>query len=128
MRRYYAGRQGYIGNFNSRTRVGCDGRRQDFRPHHRHFNSRTHKGCDPFSSNHPFFEVISTHAPTKGATVAVAEIALVAVDFNSRTRVGCDTIAYSLVVGTVISTHTPVKGATFIELLNIPVAFLLTHP
>ena len=55
-------------NFNSRTRVGCDGKKL--------YCSKASK--------------ISTHAPAWGATPMLLFRSLRQTDFNSRTRVGCD--------------------------------------
>ncbi|SHL13149.1 hypothetical protein SAMN05720764_10842 [Fibrobacter sp. UWH5] len=75
------------------------------------FNSRTHAGCDTsyladivyfvFQFTHPrgvryltsavlALEMVSIHAPTRGAIKTIGYITLV-VSFNSRTHAGCDT-------------------------------------
>ena len=59
-----------LGNFNPRTREGCD------------LRCVVHliKHCD-----------ISIHAPARGATPAPLALPVVVADFNPRTREGCDT-------------------------------------
>ena len=56
-------------SFNSRTREGCDARRErQYAQLRQGFNSRTREGCDFIGCKHPY----------------------ISASFNSRTREGCD--------------------------------------
>ena len=64
-------------------------------------------------------DLISIHAPVKGATEARHQEAGRTYDFNPRTREGCDddrTLDAVLAVG--ISIHAPVKGATIVFVVH----------
>ena len=55
------------------------------------FNPRTHEGCDEvWHDRMEQIEVISIHAPTRGATRVVVQSHEGASDFNPRTHEGCD--------------------------------------
>ena len=80
-----------IGNFNPRTREGCDG-----------FNCRNYDQYILFQSTHPrgvrldandiarFISIISIHAPARGATPTMKLKPSENPHFNPRTREGCD--------------------------------------
>ena len=99
------------------------------------FNPRTPAGCDhilpdeggdytQFQPTHPcgvrlkpmslwvVDEIVSTHAPLRGATPAKGEYRMLITSFNPRTPAGCDysSISSSRVSG--VSTHAPLRGAT----------------
>ena len=80
-----------ISNFNPRTRMGCDQRRQ--------------AGGQPGG--------ISIHAPAWGATTRLRAVCLPISDFNPRTRMGCDFLPppFPALAGA-ISIHAPAWGAT----------------
>jgi len=76
------------------------------------FNPRTREGCDATNDLAEQILYISIHAPVKGATTVYAPSAAI-LDFNPRTREGCDQpTALVDVAAEVISIHAPVKGAT----------------
>ena len=111
---HWTHRAGSYGNFNPRTREGCDGREN--RPQEKrlgHFNPRTRKGCDqprpPLLPRSAYFNPrtreacdfdfllieinfrrISIHAPVKGATCFSWPPDGRRLYFNPRTREGCD--------------------------------------
>ena len=57
---------------------------------------------------------ISIHAPTRGATTDVCNMALSYIDFNPRTHTGCD-VSFTLLAASAprISIHAPTRGATY---------------
>ena len=55
-------------SFNPRTHEGCDAISAAYQSCPYSFNPRTHEGCDSFSCQGCFFEKVSIHAPTRGAT------------------------------------------------------------
>ena len=76
--------------FNPRTHTGCDNLVCSGMLWKRSFNPRTHTGCDVAPLLALCFQIVSIHAPTRGAT-------------------------YSLVVGGdtyIVSIHAPTRGAT----------------
>ena len=128
-------------HFNPRTREGCD---QFFGfcngPLHRHFNPRTREGCDNAANGQAQgTEVISIHAPVKGATadfeVGVERVITISIhapvkgatsqrstvmafqkDFNPRTREGCDFgNINNRPVSCLISIHAPVDKVKYIS-------------
>ena len=58
-------------------------------------------------------QLVSIHAPARGATRRRCLPRHLLLRFNSRTRAGCDTITYcSWHNGTHVSIHAPARGAT----------------
>ncbi len=55
-------------NFNPRTRKGCDTSKKFYICRLYYFNPRTRKGCDQKRKRSLTDEIISIHAPAKGAT------------------------------------------------------------
>ena len=82
-----------------------------------YFNPRTREGCDDRSATYfKLTEVISIHAPVKGATRTAGNIPGPYRDFNPRTREGCDGTALDVAYAPEgISIHAPVKGATAVQ-------------
>ncbi len=76
--------------FNPRTHKGCDRFSCASFSDSAYFNPRTHKGCDSGILTTPFYDLISIHAPTKGATASNFHDILCNNDFNPRTHKGCD--------------------------------------
>ena len=74
-------------------------------------------------------EVVSIHAPVKGAIPGTVRSSRLDWCFNPRTREGCDVIGEQLVVQVEVSIHAPVKGAMEdgAEAV-IPLEFQSTHP
>ena len=119
-----------------------------------HFNPRTREGCDHctvvidltpilFQSTHPRgvrqkigkdkykMEVISIHAPARGATNHADRGGVHGDDFNPRTREGCDEPnPYMSGQMLQISIHAPARGATFASHAPplLPWIFQSTHP
>ena len=54
--------------FNSRTREGCDAPGNGKHHGQLRFNSRTREGCDWVEDSTALGEVVSIHAPGRGAT------------------------------------------------------------
>ena len=57
-------------------------------------------------------QTVSTHAPTKGATVPGSTPGLGAMSFNPRAHEGRDVDAWHIASTRRVSTHAPTKGAT----------------
>ena len=99
--------------FNPRTHTGCDWWYAVRVAHTKCFNPRTHTGCDnkvqnevkkasEFQSTHPHgvrlpqdagtytVNIVSIHAPTRGATQCGLGSYPVVISFNPRTHTGCD--------------------------------------
>ena len=94
-------------NFNPRTHVGCDPRRQTAALPPPHFNPRTHVGCDDYGVERSAGTRISIHAPTWGATPSNGHISTMPQ----------------------ISIHAPTWGATVYEaVLGWLREFQSTHP
>ena len=77
--------------FNPRTRAGCD----FFQPSNIHFgrpfNPRTRAGCDgSVPGADRCGDVLSIHAPARGATIISRVCCSIFITFNPRTRAGCD--------------------------------------
>ena len=83
------------GDFNPRTRVGCD----DFAYiYDFNLSISIHApawGATLFGCNCGFSNPISIHAPAWGATFPDLPLKALRVNFNPRTRVGCDLILSS---------------------------------
>ena len=60
----------------------------------------------------PCVDVISIHAPAKGATVRAGCICLHSAYFNPRSREGSDNTVHFVIAFCIISIHAPAKGAT----------------
>ena len=113
VRRAMATRSKYGTGFNPRTHTGCDYSLTVASSNSLGFNPRTHTGCDlpqtcipafptPFQSTHPhgvrlvrshfllFFNSVSIHAPTRGATRGLTTSYQYRTCFNPRTHTGCD--------------------------------------
>ena len=106
------------------------------------FNPRTRKGCDLFFFQTGFKDIVSIHAPVKGATSSGEKTSSRSC-FNPRTRKGCDRLFKPILVITIsfnprtrkgcdpsrssphssvhpVSIHAPVKGATRSRLPPVP--------
>ena len=77
-------------SFNPRTHKGCDRYQCYLMFHQGSFNPRTHKGCDQDGRVLQTAEVVSIHAPTKGATPLRVSLLYLFCGFNPRTHKGCD--------------------------------------
>ena len=76
------------------------------------FNPRTREGCDDVRDLAKPIQTISIHAPVKGATPLGVRRPGSGPYFNPRTREGCDEDFLPDPPDPVISIHAPVKGAT----------------
>ena len=77
-----------------------------------HFNPRSHEGSDEVKWNHYLVVVISTRAPTRGATFVRSTIQGVLPDFNPRSHEGSDHFFKNVDDKGKISTRAPTRGAT----------------
>ena len=121
--------------FNPRTHTGCDTSPKNNGSYYDCFNPRTHTGCDnkvqnevkkasEFQSTHPhgvrrvndtfcaYKEIVSIHAPTRGATVnntfcAYKEV----VSIHAPTRGATEPIEFDFGIY-YVSIHAPTRGAT----------------
>ena len=96
-----------------------------------YFNPRTREGCDiSVVDAYDVSDMISIHAPVKGATVMRSHGLTGIRYFNPRTREGCDGKFWiKSDTHTFISIHAPVKGATPLALVHTMVnLFQSTHP
>ena len=80
------------GGFNPRTRTGCDRTEPILLQTPWGFNPRTRTGCDHYCTSHLLRQVVSIHAPARGATVPRGHGKTI-LCFNPRTRTGCDSLA-----------------------------------
>ena len=79
-----------------------------------YFNPRTREGCDiSVVDAYDAGDMISIHAPVKGATFYQRSNHDLNIYFNPRTREGCDVQEKIMdLIPFLISIHAPVKGAT----------------
>jgi len=122
--------------FNPRTRAGCDQLAALILLAWVCFNPRTRAGCDTKGKQIGIAgELVSIHAPVRGATRTLLYVSMRITSFNPRTRAGCDhqleanNIPYIKFQSThpcgvrpkqmagvgivkVVSIHAPVRGAT----------------
>ena len=111
-RRRYAGRRLDICNFNPRSREGSDSEDAFSVSRMDDFNPRSREGSDSFMALKSLLNIISIHAPAKGATWSGCRRQL-GIQFQStlprRERL---TNSIHRVCYTQISIHAPAKGAT----------------
>ena len=101
-----------IGDFNPRTREGCDTRILSNVGLTDNFNPRTREGCDDFHEFCRDRSGISIHAPARGATTAIL-IPPFAVRFQSTHPRGVRPYVKLIkIIKGVISIHAPARGAT----------------
>ena len=77
-------------DFNPRSREGSDKRYMLTCPRQKNFNPRSREGSDDDFKDGLVFDVISIHAPAKGATINTATVYTGDDDFNPRSREGSD--------------------------------------
>ena len=86
------------------------------------FNPRSREGSDDTDTYINDIEMVSIHAPVKGATIFRNAYMPTLWGFNPRSREGSDYSSVSLKLYLCVSIHAPVKGATFkmrnIEIFN----------
>ena len=76
------------------------------------FNPRSHERSDPSFKFYVCFDVISIHAPTRGATAAVLSEDSHIMYFNPRSHERSDVCYIHRRKGHDISIHAPTRGAT----------------
>ena len=76
------------------------------------FNPRSREGSDDIQTINSVEDIISIHAPAKGATVMICAMFFFTINFNPRSREGSDLWAYLIRFPKPISIHAPAKGAT----------------
>ena len=81
------------------------------------FNPRSREGSDIPRGNLHIGQMISIHAPARGATTAYRRAAGLLQDFNPRSREGSDLCCATLRKFTPISIHAPARGATLLRYL-----------
>ena len=99
-------------DFNPRSHKGSDGSWPYSLTWTWYFNPRSHKGSDGFVFPGPVFQVISIHAPTRGATFPdgrSGRISLISIHAPTR---GATPMCKSLTQTINISIHAPTRGAT----------------
>ena len=101
--------------FNSRIHVGCDRRHNEIPAGFRRFNSRTHAGCDLTDSQITSNNLVSIHAPTRGATKHHDRPEIFRVCFNSRTHAGCDRLPSLVTNGNLRFQFTHPRGVRHIK-------------
>ena len=119
-----------IKSFNPRTHTGCDHKFFHRRDYHPRFNPRTHTGCDEYVIETVCGDLVSIHAPTRGATHATTLCHCVFSGFNPRTHTGCDSIYSSCVSPCMLFQSTHPHGVRLrINLNEHPgIVFQSTHP
>ena len=99
--------------FNPRTHEGCDTTAVECDIIIMYFNPRTHEGCDIIWIVILIREIISIHAPTRGATVQVLDdAALIQISIHAPTR-GATWLPMQANPEYEISIHAPTRGATY---------------
>ena len=75
-------------------------------------------------------QVVSIHAPARGATYPTSFLAPNFLSFNPRTRTGCDMECFHLLTKkNYVSIHAPARGATFFHTQRYKTyKFQSTHP
>ena len=68
VRRRSTADSGAASYFNPRTREGCDSDFPEVRQKQVSFNPRTREGCDTYFDVHKWNNIVSIHAPARGAT------------------------------------------------------------
>ncbi len=78
------------------------------------FNPRSREGSDRYRSDSCIqIQLISIHAPARGATCTVRLFDFLVMNFNPRSREGSDvTIDFNCSASNGISIHAPARGAT----------------
>ena len=101
-----------IVNFNPRSHEGSDERKIRYRYRMDDFNPRSHEGSDTGLS--PVYDniVISTHAPTRGATQVYHLFMTILLFQPTLPRGERPELGGWIVNSTQISTHAPTRGAT----------------
>ena len=100
-------------SFNSRTREGCDWGSRGASRRGRRFNSRTREGCDVGDIGLRESDVVSIHAPGRGATEATQPWELAPRRFQFTHPGGVRQLAVLDRVGRLgVSIHAPGRGAT----------------
>ena len=115
--------------FNPRTRTGCD--RADARLRHKEIVSihAPARGATTERCCHHCHCGVSIHAPARGATRFRRCVPRIDQRFNPRTRTGCDPILRPCGQKRWVSIHAPARGATKTMLLySIMIRFQSTHP
>ena len=102
----------HTSRFNPRTRTGCDTKESRKLFPLGRFNPRTRTGCDMVYIRLQAFNVVSTHAPARGATSKEFSRCRDRLRFNPRTRTGCDLYVPPRGLCLWVSTHAPARGAT----------------
>ena len=81
-------------------------------PTNTRFNPRAHAGCDANATLLTNANVVSIHAPTRGATILKVHPAiLLLVSIHAPTR-GATIFQLDLAFGNIVSIHAPTRGAT----------------
>ncbi len=101
-----------LGNFNPRSREGSDSFRWQRRSSLHNFNPRSREGSDGCGTRKSIIELISIHAPAKGATICSAVLrgsARISIHAPAK---GATAVRRPLLPLLLISIHAPAKGAT----------------
>ena len=99
-------------HFNPRSHEGSDAQHSTQDCNLTDFNPRSHEGSDDLFLQFETKFNISIHAPTKGATLALAHTQTYILYFNPRSHEGSDSVHQADLYKTEISIHAPTKGAT----------------
>ena len=99
-------------SFNPRTHTGCDSSRILGANVLLSFNPRTHTGCDKLPPECQAIQIVSIHAPTRGATEDGAYLVFAScVSIHAPTRGATRLISHKVIV-LWVSIHAPTRGAT----------------
>ena len=94
-----------------------------------HFNQHTHARCDACCLTQSLHLLISTRAPTQGATCVSRKNRRMKVYFNPHTQKRCNCCHGYINRATIISTRTPTQGATILkDKVLYCLLFQPTHP
>ena len=94
------------------------------------FNPRTHSRCDIPNRRLRKVELVSIHAPTRGATCYLAKSYYSRYSFNPRTHSRCDCAGYFGDDGVSVfqSTHPLEVRPDILTCKNLAIMFQSTHP
>ena len=104
-------------SFNPRTRTGCDFEESRDAITLLSFNPRTRTGCDELRGLVNQHDVVSTHAPARGATFLCFKDIMPGVVSTHAPARGATFLLQQLHGNGNVSTHTPARGATISRIL-----------
>ena len=99
-------------NFNPRSHERSDSFSSAILSLCTNFNPRSHERGDSYMICLPYYDIISIHAPTRGATITDIFKYTANFDFNPRSHERSDVKEGEILLVIDISIHAPTRGAT----------------